>query len=216
MSRVEPDRIREIQQMGRRAHDLVAAAPSRTEGNDATGRVRLVIGPDGVPVEIRVQDGWSTHLEPSRLGAAVLEASSDAVRRALRMWSDALDDTGRPAPADSPAQPGRERDVNDLAEEAIGALQRAQAAPVAAPESAGSDDGRHVTVRIGPGGLVACVVDADWAQGRDGASLTAALSTALQRAVTHRAAPATGSPAEDALATLTAITRPAPTEGGER
>ncbi|MBU2664801.1 hypothetical protein KOI35_14965 [Actinoplanes bogorensis] len=201
--------------MGRLAHELAAVAPSRTEGNDATGFVHLVLGADGVPAEIRVRDRWAQHLPPSRLGAAVLEANADAVRRALRMWTDALDDSGWPAPAADPVDPplpaGRDRDVNVVAEEAIAALEKARAEPDV-PE--GSDDGRHVTVRVGAGGLVACVVDADWAQNRDGASLTAALATALGRATAQRAARSETGPAADALATLTAITRP--TEGGER
>jgi hypothetical protein len=83
------------------------------------------------------------------------------------------------------------------------------------------DDGRHVTVQIGPGGLTACVIDPVWAAYRDGGTIGAALSTALHRAIAKR--PTASSPGVeidgllgDALATLASIATPPAAQDGDR
>lgn len=150
---MQPDMMRQLQhlqqqaaQLGQLARDLTAATPQRSEGSDPTGWVRIVLGPDGLPAEIRVRDGWQQHLEPERLGAAVLDANNDAVQRAMQLWTAQLQDshwstrraegdeaTGEAAASsavDLPAPtPGQARDSNELAEQVLSALQAAQRQP---------------------------------------------------------------------------------------
>lgn len=241
---MQPDTVRRLQQLqrqaaqfGRLAHDLAAAAPRWSQGGDATGWVRIVLGPDGLPTQIRIRNGWQQHLEPERLGSAVLDANSDALRHATQAWTDDLDrghwryadvdqaagpETTHGAASPFGPSPGRVRDMNDFAEEVLAALQAAQRPPTTPPPpDEEGDDPRPVTVDIGSGGLTACEIDPTWAARRSGAAVSAALSGALQRAKAKR--PAVSSPhgeidnlADDALATLTAFTRLQTTEGGDR
>ena len=234
---MQPDMMPELQQqaaqLGQLTRDLVAATPQRSEGSDATGCVWIALGPDGLPTEIRIRDGWRQRLEPGRLGAAVLDANTDAVQRAMQAWTAGLDDNrwwrrradvdmsaseqAAPSVLEPPEPPlGRASDGNQLAEQVLTALQTAQRQPIAAatPQE-GMDDGRHATVEIGPGGLTACTIDPDWAAHRDGGSIGAALSAALDRAIAKR--PTGSSPGVeidgllgDALATLVSLA-PAPT-----
>ncbi len=195
---MQPD-IQRIQQLAQLAHDLAAAAPQKTPGSDRTGWVKVVLGADGVPTEIRVRESWRQRLDPEELAGAVLEANTDAVREGMRAWTDALDDGGwwqhRTALEDDadeqvaspPLPPGQARDSNDLAEEVISRLQSVQAAVPAQPaDHEGRDDDRRVVIRIGASGLSGCVIDADWAKGRDGAVISVALAAALRRAVSGR------------------------------
>ena len=242
---MQQDQNQHLSQLGRRTavlaqltRDLAEAIPAHVEGSDATGRVLVILGRDGMPTQIRVRQGWPQRLVPERLANAVLDANSDAVQRCMRTWTTAVDDDGwwrrrtdlevnpdaeqpfasRPPPR-LPA--GQVRDSNDLAEEVLGRLHDAQSAPVK-PLSAveGRDDGRHVMVQLSSAGLTACTIDPDWAQQQDGVSISAALATALQRASAKRpASTPVGSRADDligdALATLISLTS-SPLQGGNR
>lgn len=238
---MQPDMMRQLQQLqrqaeqlGQLARDLAAATPRRSEGTDATGWVRIVLGPDGFPVEIRIRDGWQQRLEPERLGTAVREANTDAVQRAMRAWTDQLDDAGwwrrradleeTVAPGDGvPDMPyGQRRESADLAEEALASLQMAQAQPnLPVVSDEGTDDGRRIVVQLGSGGLTGCTIDAGWAARSATSSINAALSSALQRAAAKRSA--TPRPSGeidamlgDALATLRSFTLQPPNQGGNR
>ncbi|MET0415226.1 MAG: hypothetical protein ABW022_04290 [Actinoplanes sp.] len=211
------------------------AKPQHVEGTDRTGTVRVVLGADGIPTQVSVRDGWQQRLEPQELGAAVLGANNDALGSAMRAWAMAMDDgrwqhrdqlpdgTSAPAVPGSPElAAGQARDSNELAEEVLTQLHALQVPPTAAPaEEQAQDDGRHVTIRIGASGVSACAVDARWANNRDGASISAALTVALRRAAAQRPAPPPSSAdldalIGDALATLTALTAHPRTEGGPR
>ncbi|WP_146164168.1 hypothetical protein [Pseudosporangium ferrugineum] len=223
-------------QLSQLAQGLAAATPQRTEGSDATGWVRVSLGPDGAPTDIRVRDGWRQRIAPEALAAAVLDANRDAVRRAMESWIDALDQqrwwrrradvdefAGEAGQSDLPAPPhGLTRDVNDVAEEAITELQGAQrsASAPADQEHEGADDGRHVVVRVGQGGLLACDIVPRWAEREEGSAVSAALSVALKRARPEPPPPPSSSRADDlvadALATLLSMTANPTTRNGDQ
>jgi len=242
---MQPDMMRRLQQLqqqaaqlGQLARDLAAATPQQAEGQDRTGWVRITLDASGLPTEIRIRDGWQQRLEPERLGAAVLEANTDAVQRAMQTWTERLDDgnwwrhrADADEAVDNDPEPvianpddlphGQERESTDLAEQALATLQAAQQQRADLPPSAdGTDDGRHVTVRLEAGGMAECLIEPRWAAQRDGATISAALSTAVRRAAVKRSAESAPS-AEidtlvgDALATLAALTIPTST-GGDR
>jgi hypothetical protein len=121
-----------------------------------------------MPDDVRVRSGWQERLEHDRIGAAVLDASTDAVRDRQRRWIQQIDDSRlsrrrrafsegmTPAADVSLAMPaGRARpDDPEFGEQVITALQQARrhaAAPPPAAAAEGTDPGRHVTLRLGPG-----------------------------------------------------------------
>ena len=211
------------------------AIPALTEGSDATGWVLVVLGRDGLPTEIRVREGWRQRLAPERLASAVLDAHSDAVQRCTREWTNAVDDGGwwrrradlneesRLAGRTDPQLPsGQARDSNELAEEVLRELHSAQGPGANRSGTVeGWDDGEHVTVHLSSAGLSGCTIDPDWAQQRDGVSISTALATALQRAIAKLPASTpggsgTGDLVGDALATLTSLTSSPDLQGGTR
>jgi hypothetical protein len=81
---------RSTTELGRLVRDLTAGTPPHIEGSDATGWVHVVLGPNGIPTEIRVREGWQQRVEPVRLASAVIDANGDAVQRAMRAWTTAM------------------------------------------------------------------------------------------------------------------------------
>ena len=240
---MEPEQILQLQQLrqriaevGRLAREMAEGAPHHVEGSDATGWVRIVVGRGGLPHQIRVREGWQQRLEPEQLASAVIEANSDAMQRAMRAFVSAMDDGGwwgRRAAVDemtdgypahgsqaSPELPvGNARDVNDLAEEVMLKLHRVQTSPAASPASVEGHDEGHVSIQLGPGGLTACTIAPDWAKHRAGAAISAALSTAVRRAVaTYPPLQPAGAEPDtflgDALATLSSLAATPPTLDG--
>jgi DNA-binding protein YbaB len=229
---MDPDMIRRMEQMqvqaaelGQLAAGLAAAAPRQAEGVDTSGWVQVAVGADGLPRTIRIRNGWNQRLEPERLAEAVMQAHGDAVSTATRAWSSQLTDDGwvrrrermeHPAPDVSgqagPVLPhGAVRETSALAEDVLAALHRVQQPPQAPAEGEGSDQARHVTVRVGQGGLLDCRIEPGWAARFDGDAITAALTTAVRAARTALPAPSApdataGDLAADALATLRALT----------
>lgn len=220
--------------LGQLAQHLAAAKPQQAKGSDSTGWVQVLLGPDGLPTDIRVREGWQQRVDPAHLAGAVVEANRAAMQQAMQAWSSAMQQDGwwrRQAElqADTVATGhleaaslfGRARDSNELAEEALNGLQKVQArqAPSPAPDEGQDDDG-HVIIEIGPGGLTACTIDPDWARHHHGSSISAGLSTALRRALAKRS-PQPPPPADldallgDALATLNSLTAH-PDQGGDR
>jgi len=228
---------RSAAELARFARDLAAATPASVEGSDPTGWVHVVLGPDGIPTEIRVREGWQQRVDPARLASAVMDANLDAVQRAMQAWTVAMQDSdwrrdqtsfeadarehragpGQPLP-ESPF--GHVRDTNELAEEVLSTLQSVQTQPApSAAAGTGHDDGRHVTIQLASAGLTACTIEPGWALHHNGASISAGLSTALQRAVAKRSAQSSPrvEPDDllgDALATLTSLTQIRPDQGG--
>lgn len=95
---------------------------------------------------------------------------------------------------------GQARESTELAEQALGALEAARRQSSAPPAPVeGTDDDRHVTIEIGPAGLTGCTIDPRWAARRDGAAISAALSSALKCAAAKVPAPAPPSPGSNDL-----------------
>ena len=221
-----------VTQFGELANRLAEAVPRQAEGSDPTGRVRVVLGGDGLPTAISVRDGWDQRVAAAELGAAVVDANADALRQGMAAFSQHLDDTRwwaqraridedgpQPAAETLPRPPdGRERDPGELTEDVLKALHTArQPAPARPAAAEGTDPQRYVTVTLGPGGLTGCAIDPGWAARRDGEAITAALAQALRAAKDAVPAPAAedlNGLLGDALATLRAITEHRPTPGG--
>ncbi|GAA0545541.1 hypothetical protein GCM10010172_28990 [Paractinoplanes ferrugineus] len=149
------------------------------------------------------------------------EAKNDAVQRAVAAWTADLGQNRQQHRAERPDSEDAERlphgqvaEATELAERVLVTLQQVQRSPATEPtEYTGTDDGAHVSVQLGLGGLTGCTIDPRWAARYEGAAITAAVSAALVRAAAERAAATTQSGADldgvlgDALATLSALTR---------
>ncbi|MEU4693187.1 hypothetical protein [Actinoplanes sp. NPDC023714] len=231
---MQPDVMQRLQglqqratQLGQLAGELASAAPVRSEGYDASGRVLVVLGQDGLPTEIRVHERWQERLEPDQLGAAILDAASDAGQSAIRAWTGRLDESRwwrRQRDADEGvAIPdgealvgpplGRPQHDGEFNEQIVNALQasvRQAGRPRPSGEVTGTDTGQHVAVTLTGGGIAGCFIDPWWARDRTGGAITESVSIALRRAMHELAAPALPSAdldalVGDALATLNAV-----------
>jgi hypothetical protein len=78
-------------------------------GEDESGTVAITVDDTGVPVGIRVGHEWGDRRRQSELGAAVLAAYTDGLRRALiahaARWSQRREQGPSPAGAGEPPQP---------------------------------------------------------------------------------------------------------------
>lgn len=190
-------RAAEMRELSREMED---AAPARAEGADRARSVRVVLGRDGVPESIRVDDRWRDRIGPDSLGAAIAEASQAALRCRGEAWSRALEQSGwpdragrqapgpgrvpDPAPGSRPAPgPRPRRSVSDLAEEVIAMSAKVTAASRPAARAQGSTPGRHVVITLARGGSVSAAVDAAWAGKQVSGLLNQALGTALAAAL---------------------------------
>jgi hypothetical protein len=224
-------------QLSQLAGELASAAPARSEGYDATGRVLVELGPDGLPIEIRVRERWQERLEPDQLGAAILEAASDAGQSAIRTLAGRLDESrwwrrqrdaekGAAIPDVEPrvkpplGHPKRDGEFNEQVMNALHASVRQASRPRSSVEVTGTDTGQHVAVTLTGGGIAECFIDPWWAPDRTGTAITEALATALRRALHELAAPAHPSADLDALigdavATLNAVVNQRASGGDE-
>jgi hypothetical protein len=205
-------RLQRVQQEAEELRDLMASlrggAPPGADGHDATEQVRVSIGPDGLPVEVRVEPGWQGRLAPDAVGPAVLEAFTAAVANGMRAWSDTLDQTSwqaraaqldarsefperTPPPADGPgrtpsplaASSSGARDASEVAEDVLRAAEQLRRQPAIQPQAGvGSDPSGNVSITLSRSGLEACEVRAGWASRQDGGALTSALAEALRTA----------------------------------
>jgi hypothetical protein len=185
--------------------DLQQASPATSRGADRTGAVQAVLGRDGLPEAIRVQDNWKGRLDPRSFAAAVTEASEAAVRERGLAWSRELERSGwqqradrlRADSASAPAVPpggvpeafqradARPRSADRLAEDVIDLAQtaiRAARAPRHSPSGLGRNRGGTLALTLSRGGQVACQADPRWVAGQSGHQLTEALSAALAAA----------------------------------
>jgi hypothetical protein len=207
------DLIRDLEQVRRYAAtltgvltDAAATVPERATGEDSTGAVRVVLDAAGLPVEIEVATDWQRRLEPARLGSAVTDAAARATDARVAQWGRSLDGrwtrevdalkeadaTGRPLttvepPAvDLPRPPsGRNRPMDELAEEALRALDASLAyanRPVTPPEATAANKDSTVHVSLTTSGLAGCTVDAAWAHGKAGPVVSAAIRAAVTAA----------------------------------
>lgn len=168
-----------------------AAAPEESSATDTSGSVEVYVDRVGRPVGVRIADDWSRRVDGEALAGAVLEAAGRADAALGQSMSAAIADlkrTGepideRPSPVQAPQIPdfdGVPRPLLELAELAVADLgssfdERAAAARHAVHGRAGD----HVSVRLGPAGLLDCTIDARWAGTQSGVTLSTQLSLAL-------------------------------------
>jgi DNA-binding protein YbaB len=235
------ERLRQrAEESGRLASEAHTTAPESTEGLDASGCVRIVLGPDRLPLRIHIRDRWQDRLDAGSLADAVMDANNDAVRSAYRIWSDRLDDTGwwrrqraaeetperRTMPAASPPLTPRARHVPEdpeMGERILRLLHdtRRNASQPEPADGTGSNDSGTVSILLSLGGLAGCVIDEGWARHRHGDDLAAALSHALRQARRRLASPRpglreAGALIGEALAALAAFAGTGPSGDYER
>ena len=211
------DALRRAAHLRQALEHLQAAAPARVEGCDASGRVRVVLGPDGLPVEIRALAVGKA--APGGFGAAVEEAAAAASSQRLRTWPGGPAPNGPAPPPDLPPAPsGSVRPVEEIAEDVIAALHEAVAtgsAPPAVHQGIGSAASGRLVLLLSSDTGVRCSADPAWVAGQDAAGLDAALAAALRdaRAVLARGAVPAARPWDGLLAEArAAATDPSRTE----
>lgn len=228
------ERLRQrAEELGRLASEAHTTAPESTEGLDASGCVRIVLGRDRLPVRIHIRDRWQDRLDAGSLADAVMDANTDAVRNAYRTWSDHLDDSGwrrRRREADETAGPRTTPlpqsrcllEDPELGERVLRLLQdtrRNASQPPAQVE--GTDTSGSVRIRLASGGLAGCVIAEGWARHRRGDEITVTLSHALQQASrrltsTQPALHQADSLIGEALAALASLVETTPAGGDKR
>ena len=179
---VQQEALRRAAHLRSALEHLQAAAPARAVGSDNSGRVQVVLGPDGLPAEIRAPGGWDG--PAAGFGAAVEEAFAGASAQRLQTWS-AVGSPNGPEPPDPeepvPVGAGSARPVEQIAEDVIAALGEAVAlGTVPSPEQQGvgsAGAGRLVLLLSYRTG-VRCSADPDWVSRQDAAGLDAALAVA--------------------------------------
>jgi hypothetical protein len=168
--------------------------PTRSEGIDSTGAVEIVLGDNGLPRTIHVEDGWDHKLRAERLGQAVIEAFSAAFYERLRAWTTAFTDAGEPAllelepepePEPEPPDPvaNRLNDPDAYALAVIEALDNLgnllEPPPVC---GIGSVSRGGVVVTLTGAGMVSCTADPTFITAQSGEELTQAFGAALAAA----------------------------------
>lgn len=197
--------VEDLERLAQKAADLREtmrgiqdASPERTEGSDRSGAVRVVVGADGLPESIQVDDRWQTRISPHALGAAVTEAAQEAARRRGEAWSRIVEragsgqsgSAGATYPAAMPGTgglPGTSppRSLGEIADEVIGNFDRTMASPprgAATAQARAANHGRTLVVMLTESGQMSCAADAQWAAEQSGSRLNQALGTALASA----------------------------------
>lgn len=204
--------------------DARAARPERVEATDATGTIRVTLGPDALPVSMSVGADWRRAVGSERFAAAVVEACQAAAGARMAAWTAALGERGTPAAVarlreeidrDEPApEPElvldslvqahlstRPRPVDEVVRD-ISRLTRdmPDAAGEARPAS-GSGAFGNVVVTLSPAGEVSCAADPGWVSRQEADDLGEALNAALAsaRAALGRRPPAAPTAAVNGL-----------------
>jgi hypothetical protein len=183
-----------------------AMSPRQAEGTDRNGAVRITLGPDGMPLGIKVAADWQQRAGTGAFGGAVLDAFQAAVGERMAAWTRTLEREGwiaragrvrdtleRPSPAHASAavppafrrDTFRPRPLDDLAEDVIKALDAAvseAARPPARPEGTGRAAAGRITVTLAPGTLAGCAADSRWASQQTPEDLATAFGQALSAA----------------------------------
>lgn len=174
-------RASDLQEMAQRVQD---AAPARTEAADRAGVVRVVVGADGLPESIQVESRWQERIRPQDLGAAITEASQQALSRRNETWSRTFElsdqqgnvggrapDAGaRQAPYSVPTpgyggagSPSVPRSLSEISEDVIGMLDSVTSGlqTGAAPAQVqGFNPDRTLSISLTRNGQFSCTVDA--------------------------------------------------------
>jgi len=133
-----------------------AASAVPVEGQDRTGTVLMVLGPDGRVDEVRVSAEWRRTLGAEGLADAVRQAWQAAGTARVSAWAEALDE---PAPADGADHADRAGGVG--------------ASAVALPPGAAAGDLMSYQVQSNLSGLMSLLADAEDSLDRAGRATTA-------------------------------------------
>jgi len=190
-------------------HQLIATAqeqsPRRSAGADATGAVRVELGPDGLPSSFRVDGRWGRMLKPEEFGAAVVRACQAATGERLAQWSESLRSSGwqreaarlRGGPDTQPATPMARvpaafrrplpdvtpRPIGQITEDVLAAFDdTARFTPPVTAAGTGAAAGGKLVITLSPTGLTSCTADGRWVAEQTAARLMNALSEALAAA----------------------------------
>jgi hypothetical protein len=178
----------------------------RSEATDATGTVRVVVAPDGLPESITVGEDWRRTVGSEGFAAAVTEACRNAAAaQALsepeppagpveRDGADRLDRAkeivafveGDPR-ADLPPVDLEEinpRPLSSIIEEALRAADAVSAMAASwVPEEVPPNEapaGHRLSLAVAPFGLLSCTADPAWVGRQETADLEEALAAALR------------------------------------
>lgn len=205
------DLLRELAQIQQYASGLQglmaqaqSAAPEQAEGTDASGAVRVVLGPDGLPESVRVEAGWQRRVEPAAFGNAVVEACQAAMGARMAAWTARLEDERWQSKVDQlqlgvderPAEAGGEipavlrhpmevqpRAIDEITEDLISAFDSVgqfTASPSSAVTSSNSSG--NLVITLSKAGLVSCAAEPRWVSQQTATRLMNALSEALAAA----------------------------------
>lgn len=188
-------------------------APAQAAGADSTGAVQVVLGPDGLPEQIRVGSDWKRQLDPEAFGAAVGEAFTAASADRMEVWMGQLRDDGweaeveqlralgdlAPEPAGAPPAAfrppppagGAPRSLDLVTEDllsAFGALDGHLSRAAVPTEGTGAAARGQLTVTLSPTGGLSCAADPSWLSRVDQTTLATALDEALAAARAELAA----------------------------
>lgn len=207
-------------------HQLIATAreqsPLHSAGADATGAVRVELGPDGLPTTFRVDGRWHRMLAPEEFGAAIVQACQAAIAERLAQWSESLRSNGwqqqaarlRGGPDAQPATPMARvpaafrrplpdvtpRSLGQITEDVLAAFDdTARLSPPATPGGTGAAAGGKLVITLSPTGLTSCTADGRWVAEQTAARLMNALSEALAAAkadLDHHTRPAPERPSD--------------------
>jgi hypothetical protein len=196
----------QMQQFVSNVHDLMTAAadraPWRSEGADKSGAVRVTLGSDGLPTSFRIENDWTSKIDPAAFGGAVLQAFEVAVSDRMRTWTRSLTEdrwldradqlsgpesvhkARIPAVSRNPVQVVNPRSLGEIAEDVFTAFDDVHAlAKAPKPVGAsGTDQSGKLTIGLSPTALTSCVVDERWVAEQSGAQLMSALAHALNSA----------------------------------
>jgi hypothetical protein len=210
------DLVQDLNQLQRYAAglgDLAAAAePRRIECTDASGAVRVTLGPDGLPASISVDEDWKRYLRADRFAGAVRQATDAAALHRTLALAQALPNwpaVAAPAVPEGeiepvPAAPAHRRDLSgvrprdpgNVIAEALTILDSggrpAEAPP---PRGVGSAAFGKLTIALTIGGLESCTADPQWVAQKTGEELTDAFAAALTTARADLANAVASSPA---------------------
>jgi len=190
-------------------HQLITTAreqsPRRSAGADATGAIRVELGPDGLPTTFRVDGRWDRMLAPAEFGAAVVRACQAATGDRLAQWSESLRSSGwqqqaarlRGGPDAQPATPMARvpaafrrplpdvtpRPLGQITEDMLAAFDdTARLFPPATAGGTGAAAGGKLVITLSPTGLTSCTAEGRWVAQQTAARLMNALSEALAAA----------------------------------
>jgi hypothetical protein len=193
-------------------HQLITTAqeqsPRRSEGADATGAVRVELGPDGLPTIFRVDGRWDRMLAPEEFGAAVVQACQAAIGERMAEWTESLQSSGwqheaarlRGGPDAQPTAPMvrvppafrrplpdvTPRSLDQITEDMLAAFDdTARFSPPPTHLSSagtGAAAGGKLVITLSPAGLTSCTADGRWVIEQTAARLMNALSEALAAA----------------------------------